>query len=61
MVQRIADAESELKSKYAALEDPAVVRDGRLVETAYQEMEEAQRKLDALYARWADLEDKISS
>jgi ATP-binding cassette subfamily F protein uup len=61
IVQRIADAESDLKSKYAALEDPAVVRDGRLVESAYQEMEEAQKKLDALYARWSELEDKISS
>jgi ATP-binding cassette subfamily F protein uup len=61
IVERIADAESELKSKYAALEDPAVVRDGRLVEAAYQEMEEAQRKLDALYARWSELEDEVQS
>ena len=61
IVARIADAEAELKSKYAALEDPAVVRDGRLVETAYQEMQEAQRKLDALYARWTELEDKVQS
>ncbi len=61
MVQRIADAESHLKSTYAALEDPAVVRDGRLAEAAYQEMEGAQKKLDALYARWSELEDKISS
>jgi len=61
IVDRIANAESELKAKYAALEDPAVVRDGRLVEAAYQEMEEAQRKLDALYARWSELEDKVQS
>lgn len=61
IVQRIADAEAELKSKYAALEDPAVVRDGRLVEAAYQEMEDAQGKLDDLYARWSELEDKVGS
>ena len=61
MEQRIADAELELKAKTAALEDPDVVRDGRLVEAAYREMQEAQRKLDALYERWSELEDKISS
>jgi ATP-binding cassette subfamily F protein uup len=61
IVQRITDAELELKSKCAALEDPAVVRDGRLVEAAYQEMQEAQRVLDTLYARWSELEDKIVS
>jgi ABC transport system ATP-binding/permease protein len=61
IVQRIAEAEAELKSKYAALEDPAVVRDGRLVEAAYREMEDAQRKLDHLYARWSELEDKVGS
>ena len=61
IVQRIADAELELKSKCAALEDPAIVRDGRLVEAAYQEMEESQRRLDTLYARWSELDDKIMS
>jgi ABC transport system ATP-binding/permease protein len=61
MEQRIADAELELKSKTAALEDPDVVRDGRLVEAAYREMQEAQKKLDALYERWSELEDKIGS
>jgi hypothetical protein len=35
-----------------------VVRDGRLLESAYREME-AQRKVDQLYARWAELEEKI--
>jgi ATP-binding cassette subfamily F protein uup len=57
--QKIADAESELKAKSAALEDPGVVRDGRRLEAAYREMQEAQKKLDALYERWSQLEDKI--
>jgi len=38
-----------------------VVRDGRLVEAAYREMEDAQRNLDNLYARWSELEDKVGS
>jgi hypothetical protein len=36
-----------------------VLRDDRLLESAYREMEEAQRKVDQLYARWAELEEKI--
>jgi len=58
--QRIADAESMLEAKRAALQDPATVRDGRLLESAYRDIEEAQRKVDELYTRWAELEEKIS-
>ena len=38
---------------------PIVVKDGRLLEQAYQEMQEAQATVDQLYARWAELEKKI--
>jgi ATP-binding cassette subfamily F protein uup len=57
--QRIADAEQLLEAKRAALEDPAVMRDGRLLEQTYREMEAAREAADALYARWAELEGKI--
>jgi ATP-binding cassette subfamily F protein uup len=57
--ERIAEAETELKTRKSSIQDPAVVRDGRLLEFAYREMEEAQRKVDQLYARWAKLEEKI--
>jgi ATP-binding cassette subfamily F protein uup len=57
--QRIADAEQLLEAKRAALEDPAVMRDGRLLEQTYREMEAAREAADALYARWAELEWKI--
>ena len=59
MEQRIAEAESDLEAKRAALQDPAVVVDGRKLEQAYREMEAAQSKVDALYQRWAELEEKI--
>ena len=55
----IAEAETELEAGKSSIHDPAVVRDGRLLESAYREMEEAQRKVDQLYARWAELEEKI--
>jgi ATP-binding cassette subfamily F protein uup len=57
--QRIADAEQALEAKRAALQDPEVTRDGRRLEQAYRELEEGQREVDSLYARWAELEQKL--
>ncbi|MDQ2950132.1 MAG: ATP-binding cassette domain-containing protein, partial [Acidobacteriota bacterium] len=59
MEQRIVEAEQALESKRAALHDPAIVTDGRLVQEAYREMEEAEKAVSDLYARWAELEEKI--
>ncbi|MGI8741469.1 MAG: ABC-F family ATP-binding cassette domain-containing protein [Bryobacteraceae bacterium] len=58
--QRIADAEQTLRLKRAALEDRAVVTDGRRVAEAYRELEEAEKAVDGLYARWAELEEKVT-
>lgn len=58
--QRIEEAEQALESKRAALQDPDVVRDGRLLEENYQALQQAQQAVDALYARWAELEAKIT-
>jgi ATP-binding cassette subfamily F protein uup len=57
--QRIAEAEETLQQKKAAAEDPAIASDpGRLLQT-HAELEEAQKKVDELYARWAELENKL--
>jgi len=56
--QRVADAEQILQSKRVQLEDPEIVSDGPRLVTAHAEMEEAQEKVDTLYARWAELEKK---
>jgi ATP-binding cassette subfamily F protein uup len=56
--QRVADAEQILQAKRAQLEDPEIVSDGPRLVTAHAEMEEAQDKVDTLYARWAELEKK---
>jgi ATP-binding cassette subfamily F protein uup len=57
--QRIADAEDALRRKRAAAEDPAIASDAaRLVETQ-AELEQAQKAVDELYARWAELESKL--
>ena len=56
--QRIAEAERVLESKRADLENPAIASDASRLVAAHAEMESAQKKLEALYARWAELEAK---
>jgi len=57
---RVAEAEHVLQSKRTQLEDPAIVSDGARLVAAHAEMEEAQERVDILYARWAELEKKKS-
>jgi ABC transport system ATP-binding/permease protein len=59
--QRITDAEQRLQSKHTALEDPAIASDGPKLVAAHAEMEAAQKDLDTLYARWAELQEKADS
>jgi ATP-binding cassette subfamily F protein uup len=56
--ERIAQAEQLLREKRDALQDAAVVKDGRLLDKTFREMEEAQKAIDELYARWSELEEK---
>lgn len=57
--QRIAEAEAALDAKRALLHDPQVVTDGRRIEEAYRQVNEAQAAVDDLYARWEELEGKL--
>jgi ATP-binding cassette subfamily F protein uup len=56
--QRVAHAELALEAKRTQLEDPAIASDGPRLLSAHTELEAAQDKVDALYARWAELERK---
>jgi ATP-binding cassette subfamily F protein uup len=56
--QRVADAEEILKAKRAVLEDPAIASDGPRLLAASAELESAQQAVDALYARWSELDEK---
>jgi ABC transport system ATP-binding/permease protein len=56
--KRIAQAEQVLQAKRAQLEDPAIGSDGPRLLAAHVEMETAQKAVDELYARWAELEAK---
>jgi ABC transport system ATP-binding/permease protein len=53
--RRIAKAEEDLLAKRAALEDPEISSDAPRLHTAYLEMESAQKTVDELYSRWAEL------
>jgi ABC transport system ATP-binding/permease protein len=55
---RIAAGEESLAEKQAALELQEVVRDAARLQAALAEVEAAQNAVDALYARWAELEAK---
>ena len=56
--QLVDDAEQVMQSKRAAVEDPAIASDGPRLIAAHAEMDAAQKHLDELYARWAELEKK---
>jgi ATP-binding cassette subfamily F protein uup len=57
--ERITDAETEVERWQAALQDPLVVSDGAVLQSTYEQLQMAQRRVDDLYARWAELEAKL--
>ncbi len=58
--ERIAEAERDLQTKHDALLDPAIMSDGARLHAASLELEAAQKTIDALYERWAELERKLN-
>lgn len=56
--QCIAEAEQVLETKRAEAEDPSIASDAAGLLKAHAELEEAQREVDSLYRRWAELEAK---
>ncbi len=58
--KRIAKAEEDLRAKRAAMEDPEIASDAPRLHEAHAQMEGAQKVVDELYARWAELERKTA-
>ncbi len=56
---RIAEAERSLAEKRAALQDPAINSDSARLVSTYREVEESEKAVEDLYARWAELEEKL--
>jgi ATP-binding cassette subfamily F protein uup len=59
MEQTIAGAEKLVEEKLAALHDPAISSDATRLHAASVQLEAAQKSVDELYARWAELEEKL--
>jgi ATP-binding cassette subfamily F protein uup len=57
---RIAHAEGVVTAKKDALELPEVAVDAGRLQTTLAELETAQKALDTLYERWAELEAKLN-
>jgi ATP-binding cassette subfamily F protein uup len=60
MEPKILAAELELEACRAALQAPEVVSDPFALQQRYAELKAAEAAVDALYARWAELEGKLS-
>jgi ABC transport system ATP-binding/permease protein len=56
--ERVAAAELVLDTKRVQSGDPAIATDSARLMSAHAELEEAQKEVDELYARWAELEKK---
>ena len=56
--QRVAAAEEKLELKRTAAAAPSIASDAPGLMNAHAELDEAQREVDELYARWAELEKK---
>jgi ATP-binding cassette subfamily F protein uup len=58
MEAKILEAEEALASAQAAMDDPSVFTNPGLVASASAALDAAQKQVEALYARWAELESK---
>ncbi len=58
MEAAILQAEEELAARQRELQDAA--SDAKRLASAYDELQQAQKRVDALYARWAELESKVA-
>jgi ATP-binding cassette subfamily F protein uup len=60
MEKSIHEAEAKLQEKLAVLHNPEVSSDPAKLHAASVELEQAQKAVDTLYARWAELESKLA-
>jgi ATP-binding cassette subfamily F protein uup len=58
MEQRILEAETACAACQEKVEEPTVASDHLRLQEAYEALKDAERKVERLYARWAELEAK---
>ena len=59
MEHAILDAETALEACQRAVEDPSIASDPMALQGRYTALEAARARVDHLYARWAELEEKL--
>ncbi|HEV3486024.1 MAG TPA: ATP-binding cassette domain-containing protein, partial [Vicinamibacterales bacterium] len=60
MEETLLAAEERLAEARRLAEDPAIASDARALEQRHAELAAAQDEVDRLYARWAELEEKVT-
>jgi len=60
MEERVLAAEARVAERRSRTEDPSIATDAAALQERLQALEEAQREVDGLYERWAELEAKLS-
>ncbi len=60
MEANVLDAEERLAEARRLAEDPAIASDARALEQRHAELVAVQGEVDRLYARWAELESKLT-
>ena len=58
MEAKILEAERELAARHRELQEAA--SDAKRAMEGYEELQQAQRRVEDLYARWAELEAKVA-
>jgi ATP-binding cassette subfamily F protein uup len=59
MEERILEAEQRVEAAQAALQAPETVSDGQRLQECFSAVQKAQAEVEALYGRWAELEQKL--
>ena len=52
-------AESRLAAAITAAHDPSIAADATLLQQRFADVTAAQAEVDRLYARWAELEERV--
>ena len=60
MEAAIQEAEGRVEQRIKATEDPAVGADHIEAQKRWEELESARKQVETLYARWEELEGKVT-
>jgi ATP-binding cassette subfamily F protein uup len=60
MEENVLAAETRVSEARGRVEDPSIATDAAALQEHAQALDEAQREVDRLYERWAELESKAT-